>query len=161
LSDRTVRLAIDARICDVRADGDLECTFPLSPARITVPVTVATHERGLWDPGSPGEQDIAAQPADNALAAPLHGIGILGQYRAGNRCRSASARYVDETAPTRRVQRRDTEYAKGPGNSTTVVPSASVAEPRVFVSWRNPVPSGRMTKTWPPFGFSPIGSQLE
>jgi hypothetical protein len=45
-----------------------------------------------------------------------------------------------------RLQGRPTGYANGPGSSTWTVPSGSVVMPRAFVSWRSPVPSGRIAK---------------
>src|SRR5262249_12956578 len=53
------------------------------------------------------------------------------------------------------------EYAVGPGNSTWMVPSGSVVVPRAFVSWRSPVPSGRIAKSCSPNGLAPMGSQLD
>ena len=49
----------------------------------------------------------------------------------------------------------------GPGSSTCTVPSGSVVMPRAFVSWRSPVPSGRIAKSWLPNGLPPTGSQLD
>src|SRR5439155_14204518 len=52
-------------------------------------------------------------------------------------------------------------YANGPGNSTCTVPSGSIVKPRAFVSWRSPVPSGRIAKSCSPNGLAPTGSQLD
>ena len=42
-----------------------------------------------------------------------------------------------------------------------MLPSGLVVNPEASVSWRSPLPSGRMAKTWLPLGLVPNGSQLE
>src|SRR5262249_7077744 len=49
----------------------------------------------------------------------------------------------------------------GPESSTRMLPSGLVVDPAASVSWRSPLPSGRMSKTCSPGGSAWSGSQEE